>query len=288
MKLIVTRPLDQAVAWVTRLQALGVQAQALPLIHIESLADGTALRALWAQLSDYTLVFFVSANAVQAFFAAAPEAAGGAAGDPPEAAPAVTAGGVDALSTWPAGVAAASPGPGTSAALRAAGVPDAQIAEPDPRLGHFDSEGLWEQLKSRSWAGCRVLVVRGEEGRDWLADTLRARGAEVDFIAAYRRCAPRLGAADRALLDDALDAPDRHVWHLSSSEAVGHLDALARHRRPVADWSHSVAVASHPRIVQAARDAGFGSVSQIAADVQAVADWWADLASRTVESGLRP
>jgi uroporphyrinogen-III synthase len=57
----------------------------------------------------------------------------------------------------------------------------------------------------------------------------------------------------------------------SSSEAVGHLQALA----PCADWSASRALASHPRIVQAAQALGFGRVDRVAPDPQVVAAWLA-------------
>ncbi len=255
MKLIVTRPLGQAAPWVTRLQALGVEAQALPLIHIEPLGDTAPVRQAWARLSVYTLVVFVSANAVQYFFAAAP---GLRPGEPAH---------------WPVGIWAGSTGPGTSAALLAAGVPRTTLVQPPPETRTFDSEGLWEELQFRPWSGRRVLVVRGEEGRDWLADALRARGAEVDFVAAYRRCPPRLDGAGRVLLHEAITQPDDHVWHFSSSEAIAYLRQLGLKHEPPADWSRSRALASHPRIVQTARSAGFGSVHEVAASVQAVADW---------------
>jgi len=267
VKLIVTRPLGQAAPWVTRLQAVGVEAQALPLMHIEPLGDTAAVRQAWARMSAYTLVMFVSANAVQHFFAAAPGAPGvvGAAGVPPcEHGP------------WPAGVFAGSTGPGTTAALLAVGVPRAALVEPPPEAMNFDSESLWEELQSRPWSGKRVLVVRGEDGRDWLAGELRARGAEVDFVAAYRRCPPQLDGAGRVLLDQALADPEGHVWHFSSSEAVGYLCQMGSLHRPPARWARSQALASHPRIAQTARDAGFGSVHEVAPSVDAVADWLAN------------
>jgi len=257
VKLIVTRPLGQAAPWVTRLQALGVEAQALPLIQIEPLGDAAPVRQAWARMSSYAMVVFVSANAVQYFFSAAP---GVRPGDP---------------GRWPAGVWAGSTGPGTTAALLAVGVGRTALVEPPPDAKNYDSEGLWEELQFRPWSGKRVLVVRGEEGRDWLADALRARGAEVEFVAAYRRCPPRLDGAGRVLLDEALAEPEGHVWHFSSSEAIGYLLQLGRLHRPPAAWPLSRALASHPRIAQTARDAGFGSVHEVAANVQAVADWLA-------------
>ncbi len=262
MKLIVTRPLGQAAPWVTQLQSLGVAAQALPLIDIEPLADPAPLRAVWSQSKHYALIVFVSANAVAHFFAAAATA--------PQA----------ALRGWPLGVWAGSVGPGTTAALKAAGVACTLIVEPDPAAGQFDSEGLWKELQFRPWAGQRVLVVRGEDGRDWLADALRARGAEVEFVAAYRRSPPRPDAAGLALLAAANAAPHRHQWHFSSSEAIGHLLQLASQQRLAPDWSRSQAIAPHPRIVQTAREAGFGQVQQVEASVQAVADWLNRLAQQ--------
>ena len=250
MRLIVTRPRAQAAAWVRELLALGQQVSALPLIEIAPLDDPAPLRQAWQGLDGYAWVVFVSANAVQHFFAAAPPGLG-----------------------WPAGVLAGSTGPGTSAALRAAGVSEAALVEPAADAPAFDSEALWARVSGQDWSGRRVLVVRGEDGRDWLAETLRARGAAVDFVAAYRRRAPLCGAAETALLQAALAAPAAHLWLFSSSEAVANLQALA----PTADWSRSAALASHPRIVQAARAAGFGRVdltAPVPAAVVALLEAW--------------
>jgi len=246
MKLIVTRPAAQAAGWVQRLSALGLQAQALPLIGVAALDDVAPVQAAWHRLADKALVVFVSPNAVQHFFAAAPR-----------------------LAVWPPGVAAGSTGPGTSAALREAGVPAAQLAEPAADALAFDSEALWVQIRDWPWQGRRALVVRGEEGRDWLAQTLRGHGAEVDFVAAYRRVAPLLDEGGVRLLAAARAQPADHLWLFSSSEALGHLHTLA----PAADWSASRALASHPRIVQTAREAGFGEVDTVAPAPEAVWAW---------------
>jgi uroporphyrinogen-III synthase len=261
LTLIVTRPAAQAEGWAERLRALGWQAQALPLIEIAPLADAAPVRAAWQSLDGRALVVFVSANAVQQFFAHAPQTA-----------------------RWPAGVLAGSTGPGTSAALRAAGVPPGQLVEPAHDAASFDSEALWATLAGREWRGRRVLVVRGEEGRDWLAETLRQRGAEVDFVAAYGRRAPRPDAAAQALLAQARAQPGAHLWLFSSSEAVAHLRALA----PAADWSRSAALASHPRIAQAARDAGFQPVHLVAPQPEAVAAWLAGRARQEVAPEVPP
>jgi uroporphyrinogen-III synthase len=253
MRLIVTRPREQAEPAVRELRSFGIDAVALPLIAIAALggdassgSDGEALEALrrsWARLHEQRLVMFVSANAVTRFFAAAP----------PHAA-------------WPAEVWAGSTGPGTTAALRAAGVPAACVRAPAADALRLDSEALWQQLRGADWQGARVLVVRGDGGRDWLSETLRHAGAHVEQLAAYRRELPRLAPAEAALLADASTHPENHAWHFGSSEAVRNLPRLA-----AADgWRRSLAYATHERIAEAARAIGFERVELLAPGVAAL------------------
>ena len=244
MRLIVTRPQPQADDWVARLRREGIEAAALPLIAIAPPADPVPVHAAWQVLGHYALVVFVSPNAVQRFFQAAPAGA-----------------------AWPPGVWAGSPGPGTTQALAEAGVPPAACVAPAADAPQFDSESLWVQLQTlRDWGGARVLIVRGDGGREWLAQTLRDRGAQVDTVAAYRRGAPTLSGAERETLARALQEPSMNVWLFSSSEALPHLRQLA----PAADWRPARAWATHPRIADHARAAGFG-------EVQALRPGWAPL-----------
>lgn len=57
-----------------------------------------------------------------------------------------------------------------------------------PSDGHTsDSEGLWAALKPRLLSGMKVLIVRGQTGRDWLAQTLEAHGLSVTCLSVYQR-----------------------------------------------------------------------------------------------------
>jgi len=244
VRILVTRPAAQAADWVADLRVHGLTALALPLIGIEALADANALIAAWHTLAQQRLVSFVSPNAVQQFFAHRPEGM-----------------------AWPAAVLAASPGPGTTRALIALGVPAAQIIEPAADAAQFDSESLWAQLRRHDWQAARVLVVRGDGGRDWLADTLRDAGAQITRLAAYRRCVPQLSVAEQGLLHAATATPEAHLWLFSSSEAIDNLAALA----PAATaWDRARAVATHPRIVARARQLGFASVTEARPTLAAV------------------
>lgn len=243
MRVIVTRPQAQAEPLAATLRAAGIDAVTLPLIEIAAAHDAQPLHAAWAALAEYTLAMFVSANAVQYFMQARPHGA-----------------------RWPQPLWAAAPGPGTAAMLRAAGVPPAMLIEPRPGDA-FDSEALWQRLRERDWQGRRVLVLRGENGRDWLGEQLRSRGAQVDFVAAYRRALPRLDAAASALLDAAVARPREHLWLVSSSEAAANLRRLA----PQADWAQATAVAPHARIVATLHALGFGEVALVPVDAAALA-----------------
>lgn len=237
LRVLVTRPRQQAEAWVQHLRAAGLQADALPLIAIEPLPDPHTLHEAWRSLSAQSLVFFVSPNAVAQFFAARP-----------------------ADAAWPDGVPAATAGPGSAAALRAQGVPAEDVIEPPPGAAQFDSETLWHAcLASRDWAGRAVLIVRGDGGREWLADTLAAHGALPRFVQAYARTLPALDDAQRRLLSDALAQPRRHLWLFSSAQAIDHLQRLAPGH---ADWASARALATHPRIAERARALGVAQVVQ--------------------------
>ena len=245
LRVLVTRPREQGAEWVQRLRAAGVDAIALPLIEIGPAPDPAALAAAWSGLGGHRLVVFVSPNAAQAFFAVAPSGA-----------------------RWPAGVRAASPGPGTTESLLALGVPGAQIDAPAEDAAQFDSEALWARLEAREWRGASVLVVRGSGGRDWLAARLIEGGAQVENVAAYERRAPRLDATEAKRLAAALAEPAAHAWLFSSSEAIDRLETLAAHRAVA--WSSAHAVATHPRIAARARRLGIGDVRESRPDVAAV------------------
>lgn len=238
MRVIVTRPASEAGRWVDALRARGFDAHSLPLMGIEPVADPAALEAAWRSLPRMRAAMFVSGNAARHFLAQAP-----------------------AGQAWPAGARAWATGPGTRQALLDGGVDAALIDAPPSSAAQFDSETLWQQVASQVRPGDNVLIVRGGDaagassGRDWLADQLAAAGAQVHLVVAYRRQAP---AFSEAQLQEAAAAAVGDAWLFSSSQAIAHLRAAL----PRQDWSRARAVATHARIAQAARNAGFGVVCE--------------------------
>ena len=237
---IVTRPQPEAGRWAGLLQKRGLAVQVLPLIVIEPPPQLEPLRAAWPELDRWRAVMFVSGSAVHGFF-------GQRHGPFAQA--------------WPAATRAWATGPGTRDALHAAGVPADRIDAPTDDGGQFDSEALWSRVRPQVAQGDAVLIVRGGNtqgqagGREWLADQLASAGARVETLVAYARRCPAWGEAERAAA--AAAARDGSIWLFSSSEAIANLRRLL----PAQDWSGARAVATHPRIAQAARDAGFGVVN---------------------------
>lgn len=254
MKILVTRPEPQASEWVSRLRAAGEDAQALPLIEIGPPPDTGAVARAWADLADTRLVMFVSPNAALWFARQRP-----------------------AGMTWPARTLAAAPGPGTAATVREcladAGLAASQLISPDADSAQFDSEHLWPLLAPLDWAQERVLIASGgdqgeAQGRQWLTEQLRARQARVSAVLAYQRGPARWTPAQRALAEHAWRHPQTHLWLLSSSEAVSHLARAWPGGRCPGD---SIAMATHPRVADTARAAGFAHVIDTRPSTEAVA-----------------
>ncbi len=132
----------------------------MPALDIGPPRDAGAVRDLARRLDDYDFAIFVSPNAVH--------------------------GALDLFGRGlPSGLGVLAIGPATAAALDSAGV--SGVICPDHG---FDSESLLDLPVLREVAGRRFMVVRGDGGRGLLGETLRARGAEVDYIEVYRRTLP--------------------------------------------------------------------------------------------------
>ena len=242
---VITRPLAQCHALAQGVAALGREAVLLPLLDIYPLADQAPLQRvladLLAGLGGYALVAFVSPNAIDAAFAQLRQL-----------------GELDRPGCWPAGVALAVLGETSRACLAKYGIDagNATIFSPlDP--ARSDSEHLLEALDLGALAGKRVLIVRGESGRELMADGLRAAGAIVETVAAYRRevpaLTPQLGATLHALLARQND------WIITSSEALRGLFGLLTQLDDgvsVAKMQQQRVIVPHTRIAETAAALG--------------------------------
>ena len=136
------------------------------------------------------------------------------------------------------------------------------IAQPEVHERGFP--GLLRQFQRPPVLG-RALLHRHHafaRGACHGACELTEAGAQVHAITVYHRAAPRFDATELALLNTVLAQPERFVWLFSSAEAVGHLHGM--------DVTGQRAIATHSRIADAARAAGFSPVVLARPDPEAV------------------
>jgi uroporphyrinogen-III synthase len=124
---------------------------------------------------------------------------------------------------------------------------------------HWDSEGLWQKLQSLNsdWSGYKVVIFKGEGGRDWLADTLKAAGAMVETISVYTRMPLDIDNPAWEAIHE-IDF-SQSLWLLTSSEAVRYLGEVMQNKfkQTLLDAS---AICPHQKIGEAAKAIGFGKV----------------------------
>lgn len=220
LKILVTRPRDQAVRLAQYIEQAGGIPLLFPLLDIEPVQDVDVLKEQVSRLVDFNLAIFISPNAVLYGMAAIREV----------------------LGSIPENMKIATIGMGSAKALCELGV--ANVLVPDER---YDSEGLLEKLQHV--AGWRVMIFRGDGGRELLGDTLKERGASVEYVTCYRRSKPGQ--------DLVLDAhPD--AMTVTSSEALGYLwqmlDVKSQSQSALRDTPLFV---PHPRIAELAHRQGW-------------------------------
>jgi len=123
----------------------------------------------------------------------------------------------------------------------------------------WDSEGLWEELQSLQWdwQNKKVVIFKGEGGRDWLADTLIKAGASVEAISTYSRIPLDIDNPAWQLVRE-MDF-SKSLWLLTSSEAVRYLGHVMKDQF-TQNLSTASALCPHHNIADAAEMIGFGEV----------------------------
>lgn len=178
---LITRPLPQAHMLARACLQAGYDPVIFPILAIEK------LKPQWpTTLDTFTKIIFVSPNAVHAAF--------------------------ETLQL-PSTVEVYAIGSGTAHVLHAYGV--ANVIFPD--AGEYASEGLLALASLQDLTGQTIIIVRGENGRTLLAETLTARGAKVEQVITYRREPVPL----------TYKPPSTAVIIATSAEILAHLKALA-------------------------------------------------------------
>jgi len=164
---LVTRPEHQSQRLAELIRNLGGEPLLFPAMEIVALPDDATAPVL-KRLARFDLAIFISPNAARLAMQRIASAGG-----------------------LPAGLGVAALGPGTIAELKKFGVREMITPEAD-----FDSEALLDALSGLQFAGKRVVIFRGQGGRALLGESLRRRGAEVEYVECYRRARPRHDLAE--------------------------------------------------------------------------------------------
>ena len=164
LSVLVTRPQHQSEELCSLIEAAHGRPVRFPAIEIHGPADKRAAREALTGAQRADLLIFVSTNAVQYAFPLLPE-------------------------QLPLDVEIAAVGKATAQTLSEQGL--------DPTLvpQRMDSEGLLDLPALQSVSGKTIFILRGNEGRELLHETLSARGARVHQVEVYRRALPRRQAA---------------------------------------------------------------------------------------------
>ena len=160
---LVTRPTHQANALCETIENLGGKAIRFPVLQIDDVDDASLLNQQIDRLDSYDIAIFISPNAVKK---------------------AVNL--IQARKKWPKNVKIAAVGKTSAKALDSLGL----IADIFPSR-RFNSEALLSLEEMQDVSGKNIIIFRGEGGRELLAETLKSRGARVEYAECYKRSKPK-------------------------------------------------------------------------------------------------
>ena len=219
--ILITRPEDQLEELSALVEQAGGRAVPFPLLKIEPVTPD-ASRCAAVQQGTYRIAIFVSRNAV---LLGAPCLQQGEGRFPPQ------------LTILAVGAA-------TARELAALG---ADVRHPE----RADSEGVLAMAEAQVAPGTRILIVRGVGGREMLADTLRERGAVVDYLEVYRRIPYPWTSAE---LGACLSQESVRLVTVTSAESLEHFHRLLTGCDGVATPAMML---SSKRLTDLARDLGY-------------------------------
>jgi len=189
-RVLVTRAAHQAGKLSDGLRALGAEPVEVPVLEIQPPAHFEPLDAALANLAAFNCLILTSANTVSALAARAKT--------------------LGLRFTQPASLKIAAIGQATAEAARREGFQVSIVPE------SYVAESLIQALAGHS-AGQRILLARAAVARDILPDALRAAGAQVDVVDAYRNVMPESAPPQ---LQAALAAGIHAATFTSSSSAT--------------------------------------------------------------------
>ena len=180
------------------------------------------------------------------------------------ASPAAVAASALYMSKWPEHVKLATVGSGTARGIRAVWGEETQVIYPEGETDQSGSEHLFEILKQQGFPS-RVLIVRGQVGREWLREQLMQHGTDVEVLPAYQRAPLELTNEEIAKLESAVTgiAP---IVYLTSTDSVGVLLHAVKKVEGALEWlQRGFVLTIHPRPKALLEEEGFHNVGLVSA-----------------------
>lgn len=222
---LVTRPAHQAESLCELIRQQGGTAIRFPVLEIRPPAEPQRLKQFIDRLEEFDWAVFISANAVSRTLASMP-------------------GNRD----WPKSVRIAVIGKRSAEELERYGL----TADLAPQQ-KFNSEALLALPDMQQVGGRRIVIFRGNGGRELLADTLRRRGARVDYVEAYQRVRPH---SDNTELLQRWRQGLVNIVSVNSAESLRNLaEMLGKAGAPLLAATPLLVVSE--RMLAMARDMGF-------------------------------
>lgn len=190
MRILVTRPAERSGSFARQIEQAGGEAVLFPVIEIASPIDTTSSDRIIKALASYDIALFISPTAVDKTLDQVPE--------------------------LPASLLIVAIGSSTARAIKNRGYRlafEAESINSETLLAHARLQATFVRNK-------RIVIFRGEGGRELLAETLMQRGAQVDYANMYRRALPGVAHIQTSQLEIL------HAICVTSNQGLEHLMLL--------------------------------------------------------------
>ncbi|NOY63016.1 MAG: uroporphyrinogen-III synthase [Gammaproteobacteria bacterium] len=247
MTVAITRSAQQSQCLTRKIHELGANTVAFPVLEIAPPQDSRRIKEVLKRLGEFDIAVYISGNAVSWALHLTRELG----------------------LKIPVKMEVAAVGARTADALEREGLSVAIC--PD---GQYNSEALLAMTQMQQIAGKKIIIFRGEGGRELLADTLRQRGADVEYAEVYRRVKPN-ASLSQLQNREAID-----LFTISSNESLNNLYEMASDSDSRGWLLNTQLAVISQRTVECARKLGFKYlplVAKVASDeglVTTISEWY--------------
>jgi len=257
---VVTRPAAQADSLAEMIEDAGGKALLFPVLQISESSDKSELDSLIQSLPDYSILILISPNAVN-----------------------FGLGYLLQHTQIPTSCQIATVGKGSALCAKVLLNREIDIVPSafDGQSGGYNSEALLALPELQDVKNKKIAILRGNGGRELLADTLRERGALVSYINTYNRCIPDDDDVQKRLNTLIANAEDKAAICVTITSAEGLRNFLTLLGNHATEWlSKTQLIIINVRLLKIAKQLGFKKEALVAKNASdqaltdCVVDWF--------------